>query len=86
MELNNLKPGAGSKHAAQARRARHRQRPGQDRGPRPQGQKSAPAGHVKVGFEGGQMPFAAPAAEARLQFADDVQAATSKCVSPPRQA
>ena len=58
MQLNTIKPAAGSKKRAPPRRPRHRLGPGQDRGPRPQGPEIAvPVAYHKVGFEGGQMPL-----------------------------
>ena len=56
MQLNSIKPAAGTRQAP--RRPRHRLGPGQDRAGRGhKGQKSRAGGYHKVGFEGGQMPL-----------------------------
>jgi large subunit ribosomal protein L15 len=49
MNLNNIKPGSGSKHA--------KRRVGRGIGSGHKGQKSRAGGFHKVGFEGGQMPL-----------------------------
>jgi large subunit ribosomal protein L15 len=56
MELNDIKPAAGSRKP-QGASARHRLGPGQDGGRGHKGQKSRAGGYHKVGFEGGQMPL-----------------------------
>jgi large subunit ribosomal protein L15 len=57
MELNNLKPGAGSKHAAKRVGRGIGSGLGKTAGRGHKGQKSRAGGFHKVGFEGGQMPL-----------------------------
>lgn len=57
MELNNLKPGAGSKHAAKRVGRGIGSGLGKTCGRGHKGQKSRAGGFHKVGFEGGQMPL-----------------------------
>ena len=57
MELNNLKPGAGSKHAAKRVGRGIGSGLGKTAGRGHKGQKSRAGGYHKVGFEGGQMPM-----------------------------
>lgn len=57
MELNNLKPGAGSKHAARRVGRGIGSGLGKTCGRGHKGQKSRAGGFHKVGFEGGQMPL-----------------------------
>jgi len=57
MELNNLKPGAGSKHAAKRVGRGIGSGLGNTAGRGHKGQKSRAGGFHKVGFEGGQMPL-----------------------------
>lgn len=57
MELNNLKPGAGSKHAKRRVGRGIGSGLGKTAGRGHKGQKSRAGGFHKVGFEGGQMPL-----------------------------
>ncbi len=57
MELNNLKPGVGSKHAAKRVGRGIGSGLGKTCGRGHKGQKSRAGGFHKVGFEGGQMPL-----------------------------
>jgi large subunit ribosomal protein L15 len=57
MELNNLKPGAGSKHASKRVGRGIGSGLGKTAGRGHKGQKSRAGGFHKVGFEGGQMPL-----------------------------
>jgi large subunit ribosomal protein L15 len=57
MELNNLKPGIGSKHAAKRVGRGIGSGLGKTAGRGHKGQKSRAGGFHKVGFEGGQMPL-----------------------------
>ena len=57
MELNNLKPGKGSKHAAKRVGRGIGSGLGKTAGRGHKGQKSRSGGFHKVGFEGGQMPL-----------------------------
>ncbi len=57
MELNNLKPGAGSKHAKKRVGRGIGSGLGKTCGRGHKGQKSRAGGFHKVGFEGGQMPL-----------------------------
>jgi large subunit ribosomal protein L15 len=57
MQLNSLKPGAGSKHAAKRVGRGIGSGLGKTCGRGHKGQKSRAGGFHKVGFEGGQMPM-----------------------------
>ena len=57
MELNNLKPAEGSKHAARRVGRGIGSGLGKTAGRGHKGQKSRAGGYHKVGFEGGQMPM-----------------------------
>src|SRR3954466_7675910 len=57
MELNNLKPGEGSKHAKRRVGRGIGSGLGKTSGRGHKGQKSRAGGYHKVGFEGGQMPM-----------------------------
>jgi large subunit ribosomal protein L15 len=57
MELNNLKPSAGSKHAPKRVGRGIGSGLGKTAGRGHKGQKSRAGGFHKVGFEGGQMPL-----------------------------
>ncbi len=57
MELNTLKPGAGSKHAPRRVGRGIGSGLGKTAGRGHKGQKSRAGGFHKVGFEGGQMPM-----------------------------
>jgi large subunit ribosomal protein L15 len=57
MELNNLKPAAGSKHARRRVGRGIGSGLGKTAGRGHKGQKSRSGGYHKVGFEGGQMPL-----------------------------
>jgi large subunit ribosomal protein L15 len=57
MELNTIKPGAGSKHAKRRVGRGIGSGLGKTAGRGPKGQKSRSGGYHKVGFEGGQMPL-----------------------------
>lgn len=57
MELNNLKPGLGAKHAAKRVGRGMGSGLGKTCGRGHKGQKSRAGGFHKVGFEGGQMPL-----------------------------
>lgn len=57
MQLNNLKPGAGSKHAKKRVGRGIGSGLGKTAGRGHKGQKSRAGGFHKVGFEGGQMPL-----------------------------
>lgn len=57
MQLNTLKPGAGSKHAAKRVGRGIGSGLGKTAGRGHKGQKSRAGGFHKVGFEGGQMPL-----------------------------
>jgi large subunit ribosomal protein L15 len=57
MQLNNLKPGAGSKHASKRVGRGIGSGLGKTCGRGHKGQKSRAGGFHKVGFEGGQMPM-----------------------------
>lgn len=57
MELNNLKPAAGSKHAKRRVGRGIGSGLGKTAGRGHKGQKSRSGGFHKVGFEGGQMPL-----------------------------
>lgn len=57
MELNNLKPAAGSKHAKKRVGRGIGSGLGKTAGRGHKGQKSRSGGFHKVGFEGGQMPL-----------------------------
>lgn len=57
MQLNNLKPAAGSKHAAKRVGRGMGSGLGKTCGRGHKGQKSRAGGFHKVGFEGGQMPL-----------------------------
>lgn len=57
MELNNLKPGSGAKHAARRVGRGIGSGLGKTCGRGHKGQKSRAGGFHKVGFEGGQMPM-----------------------------
>lgn len=57
MELNNLKPGTGAKHAARRVGRGIGSGLGKTCGRGHKGQKSRAGGFHKVGFEGGQMPM-----------------------------
>lgn len=58
MELNNLKPGVGSKRAAKRVGRGIGSGLGKTAGRGHKGQKSRSGGYKSVGFEGGQMPLA----------------------------
>ena len=57
MELNNIKPGAGAKHAKRRVGRGIGSGLGKTAGRGHKGQKSRAGGFHKVGFEGGQMPL-----------------------------
>ncbi len=57
MELNNIKPGTGSKHARKRVGRGIGSGLGKTAGRGHKGQKSRAGGFHKVGFEGGQMPL-----------------------------
>lgn len=57
MRLNNIKPGAGAKHAAKRVGRGIGSGLGKTAGRGHKGQKSRAGGFHKVGFEGGQMPL-----------------------------
>jgi large subunit ribosomal protein L15 len=57
MELNNLKPASGSKHAKRRVGRGIGSGLGKTAGRGHKGQKSRAGGYHKVGFEGGQMPL-----------------------------
>ena len=57
MELNNIKPAAGSKHARRRVGRGIGSGLGKTAGRGHKGQKSRSGGYHKVGFEGGQMPL-----------------------------
>jgi len=57
MELNTIKPGAGSKHASKRVGRGIGSGLGKTAGRGHKGQKSRAGGFHKVGFEGGQMPM-----------------------------
>ncbi|MFZ2627337.1 MAG: 50S ribosomal protein L15 [Rugosibacter sp.] len=57
MELNNLKPGEGAKHASKRVGRGIGSGLGKTAGRGHKGQKSRAGGFHKVGFEGGQMPL-----------------------------
>lgn len=57
MQMNNLKPGVGSKHAAKRVGRGIGSGLGKTCGRGHKGQKSRAGGYHKVGFEGGQMPM-----------------------------
>ena len=57
MELNNLKPGSGAKHAKRRVGRGIGSGLGKTAGRGHKGQKSRAGGFHKVGFEGGQMPL-----------------------------
>jgi len=57
MQLNTIKPGAGSKHAAKRVGRGIGSGLGKTAGRGHKGQKSRAGGFHKVGFEGGQMPL-----------------------------
>jgi len=57
MQLNNIKPGAGSKHAKRRVGRGIGSGLGKTAGRGHKGQKSRAGGFHKVGFEGGQMPL-----------------------------
>ena len=57
MELNNLKPAEGAKHAARRVGRGIGSGLGKTAGRGHKGQKSRSGGYHKVGFEGGQMPM-----------------------------
>ena len=57
MELNNLKPGVGSKHAPRRVGRGIGSGLGKTSGRGHKGHKSRAGGYHKVGFEGGQMPL-----------------------------
>jgi large subunit ribosomal protein L15 len=57
MELNTIKPGAGSKHAKRRVGRGIGSGLGKTAGRGHKGQKSRSGGYHKVGFEGGQMPL-----------------------------
>lgn len=57
MELNNLKPGAGAKHAKKRVGRGIGSGLGKTAGRGHKGQHSRSGGYKKVGFEGGQMPL-----------------------------
>jgi large subunit ribosomal protein L15 len=57
MELNTIKPGAGSKHAKRRVGRGIGSGLGKTAGRGHKGQKSRSGGYHKVGFEGGQMPM-----------------------------
>jgi large subunit ribosomal protein L15 len=57
MQLNNLKPAAGSKHAKRRVGRGIGSGLGKTAGRGHKGQKSRAGGYHKVGFEGGQMPL-----------------------------
>lgn len=57
MELNNLKPGAGARHASKRVGRGIGSGLGKTAGRGHKGQKSRAGGFHKVGFEGGQMPL-----------------------------
>ena len=57
MELNNLKPAAGAKHAKRRVGRGIGSGLGKTAGRGHKGQKSRAGGFHKVGFEGGQMPL-----------------------------
>jgi large subunit ribosomal protein L15 len=57
MELNNIKPAAGSKHAKRRVGRGIGSGIGKTAGRGHKGQKSRSGGYHKVGFEGGQMPL-----------------------------
>ena len=58
MNLSNLHPAAGSKHSDAFRVGRgHGSGNGKTAGRGQKGQKSRSGGKVRVGFEGGQMPY-----------------------------
>ena len=57
MELNNLKPAAGAKHAKRRVGRGIGSGLGKTAGRGHKGQKSRSGGYHKVGFEGGQMPM-----------------------------
>ena len=57
MELNNIKPAAGAKHAKRRVGRGIGSGLGKTAGRGHKGQKSRSGGYHKVGFEGGQMPL-----------------------------
>ena len=57
MELNSIKPAAGSKHAKRRVGRGNGSGLGKTAGRGHKGQKSRSGGYHKVGFEGGQMPL-----------------------------
>jgi large subunit ribosomal protein L15 len=57
MELNNLKPGAGAKHAKKRVGRGIGSGLGKTAGRGHKGQHSRSGGYKKIGFEGGQMPL-----------------------------
>ncbi len=57
MQLNKLKPAAGSKPEGKRRGRGHSAGQGKTCGRGQKGQKSRSGGYHKVGFEGGQMPL-----------------------------
>jgi large subunit ribosomal protein L15 len=57
MELNNLKPGAGAKHAKKRVARGIGSGLGKTAGRGHKGQHSRSGGYKKIGFEGGQMPL-----------------------------
>ena len=68
MNLSNLHPAAGSKHSDAFRVGRgHGSGNGKTAGRGQKGQKSRSGGKVRVGFEGGQMPFLREASLASTQ-------------------
>ena len=76
MELNNLKPAAGAKHAKRRVGRGIGSGLGKTAGRGHKGQKSRSGGFHKVGFEGGQMPMyrrlpkRAPASRLKASKAD----------------
>ena len=68
MRLNTLNPQPGSKHPHKRVGRGIGSGTGKTAGRGHKGQKARSGGFHKVGFEGGQMPLAAPFAEARLRF------------------
>ena len=57
MKLNELKPAAGSTKTAKRKGRGHATGNGKTAGRGRDGQNSSSGGGVRVGFEGGQMPF-----------------------------
>ena len=67
MKLNELSPAAGSTKEAYRKGRGHGSGNGKTAGRGHKGQKARSGGGVRIGFEGGQMPLAAPHPQARFQ-------------------